>query len=333
MKELAVVDHLDHKAITTPKEGANYVKLCHQAVAVCRAVGVERTKTNKYAEKMVRGIRRTGELSGGLPRNKGGRGKKNKDIKTLKIGFQGFLAESGITHQTALNWESVAKIPESTFEKAIADIVARDDPKAIITATPFYRLGRGDPPEPEPIKTPGFPKGPWRTIVIDPPWPIKKAVLDRRPVEKESMDYSVWTKEQLQAVVDDPDEFPIGNLADSRGAHIYLWVTHKYLPTGLRMFETWDVRYECVITWYKPTAQPLWWMYNTEHCLFGKIGSLPLLKKGQPIGFRAPQQRHSHKPEEFYQIVRTVSPDRRLTMFDESREGFTHWGIQHIDAR
>lgn len=186
-----------------------------------------------------------------------------------------------------------------------------------------------------PIKTPGFPDGPFKTIVIDPPWPIEKISLSRRPVEREVMDYATWTKEQLQKQLnpspgpDDRDVLPIRRLADPDGAHVYLWVTQKYLPIGLKMFEAWGVRYECMLTWHKPTAQPLWWMYNTEHCLFGKIGSLPLLKKGQPTGFRAPQQRHSHKPEEFYELVRTVSPDRRLTMFDEPREGFSHWGIQH----
>lgn len=331
-RDLTVVHRLDPNAITTVEEGVEYVQAFQKAVAACRAVGAERGKTNEYAEKMVRGIRRTGELIERLPRNKGGRGKKNSTLQTGPTDWAGFLQTTNLKPSTAQNWQSVACISDEAFERQIAQIKAKDDPKAIITATPFYRLGRGKPPAPKPIETPDFPQGPWQTIVIDPPWPIQKAVLDRRPVERVGMDYERWTKEKLQAVVEDPDEFPIGKLADSRGAHVYLWVTHKFLPTGLKMFEAWGVRYECVITWYKPTAQPLWWMYNTEHCLFGKVGTLPLLKKGRPTGFRAPQQRHSHKPEEFYELVRTVSPDRRLTMFDEPREGFTHWGIQHVDA-
>lgn len=326
MNELAVVDTLDHKAIQTAEQGAAQVSLLQKAVAACMAVGADREKTNKYAEQLIRSIRATGQLSSRLDRSPG-RPKGNG-----KTDFTIFVEKTGRTRQTINNWESVGEIPDFDFDSLIEEIKAKDDPKAIITATPFYRLGRGEPPSPRPYVNPKFPEGPWQTIVIDPPWPIKKAVLDRRPVERTAMDYVTWTDEQLERAITDPEELPIGKLADSNGAHVYLWVTHKYLPTGLKMFETWGVRYECMLTWYKPTAQPLWWMYNTEHCLFGKVGSKPLLKKGRPTGFQAPQQRHSHKPDEFYELVRTVSPDRRLTMFDEPREGFTHWGIQHVNA-
>ena len=179
------------------------------------------------------------------------------------------------------------------------------------------------PPAPIPVEIPGFPTGPFRAIVIDPPWPVEKIVLDRRPVEKERMDYPTWPLDKIR------DELPIAKLADPRGCHIYLWVTHKFLPYGLELFGAWGVRYECVLTWFKPTAQPLWWKYNTEHCLFGKIGALAPLEKGQPVGFQAPRQRHSHKPDKFFSMARKVSPKRRLTMFDGPRDGFEEWGVPH----
>lgn len=185
------------------------------------------------------------------------------------------------------------------------------------------RIAEAEPPPP--VKTPGFPDGPFRTIVIDPPWPVDKIVFDRRPKEREVMDYPTWELSRIR------DELPVERLADDRGAHIYLWVTHRFLPYGLELFDSWNVRYECVLTWHKPTAMPLWWMYNTEHVLFGKVGSLSPLVKGKPVGFDAPQQRHSHKPGEFYELVRSVSPEPRLTLFDEDRDGFVSWGIQHAE--
>jgi N6-adenosine-specific RNA methylase IME4 len=190
------------------------------------------------------------------------------------------------------------------------------------TVSAAMRKVRMEEPPPERVETPGFPDGPFRTLVIDPPWPMQKVVLERRAAEKTRMDYATWTLDEI-------GELPVGRLADSRGAHVYLWVTHKFLPEGLRLFEQWGVRYECLLTWNKPTAQPLWWRFLTEHCLFGKVGSLPLRKKGMAVSFAAPQQKHSHKPEEFYELVRTVSPGPRLTLFDYDRDGFQRWGITH----
>jgi ParB family chromosome partitioning protein len=219
-----------------------------------------------------------------------------------------------------------------TYEKAKAVIAAAKADSALESVVEeMDRTGKVDrafreiqiaAPPPEPVVMPGFPDGPFRAIVIDPPWPISKIVFDRRPVEKAVMDYATMTLEEIE-------KLPIAKLADPRGCHIYLWVTHRYLPAGLKLFEAWGVRYECLLTWNKPTAQPLWWRFLTEHCLFGKIGTLPPLKKGCAVSFSASQQKHSHKPDEFFDLVRKVSRGPRLTMFDYERKDFEQWGITH----
>lgn len=219
-----------------------------------------------------------------------------------------------------------------TYEKAKAVVkAAKENPELKPVVTEMDATGNVDrafskirhsTPAPQPVELPGFPQGPFRAIVIDPPWPIKKITLTRRPVEKIALDYPVMSLEEIKAL-------PISKLADQRGCHVYLWVTHKHLPDGLNCFEAWGVRYECLLTWNKPTAQPLWWRYLTEHCLFGKVGALPPLRKGCAVSFSAPQQKHSHKPDEFYELVRTVSRGPRLTMFDYERAGFERWGIIH----
>jgi len=223
--------------------------------------------------------------------------------------------------KTAYRFELLASRPD-IVERVKQEALDGDD---LPTRTECLREIRKEqmPPVPTPVEVPGFPTGPFRTIVIDPPWPMEKIILDRRPVEKERMDYPTWSLDKIR------DDLPIAKLAESNGCHVYLWVTHKFLPYGLELFEAWGVRYECVLTWMKPTAQPLWWKYNTEHCLFGKVGALALLEKGQSVGFHAPQQRHSHKPDEFFSIVRKVSPEPRLTLFDDKRSGFKHWGVRH----
>jgi len=94
------------------------------------------------------------------------------------------------------------------------------------------------------------------------------------------------------------ENLPIPDLADPNGCHVFLWVTHKFLPKGLELFEKWGVKYQCALTWVKPTGMTLFSsMYNTEHILFGRVGSLQLLKNGLKLAFQAPITKHSEKPE------------------------------------
>lgn len=238
-------------------------------------------------------------------------------------GLLSTLERSGICLGTAHKWQAISEIPTSRIEELEASKTEAGEELTSRELFDMARRSRAEARRPPPITEPGeWPQGKFRTIVIDPPWPIEKIILNRRPVEKEEMDYPTMSLKDIAAL-------PIKSLADDGGCHVFMWVTHRFLPAGLQLFEAWGVRYECVITWNKPTAQPLWWRFLTEHCLFGKIGSLALVKKGCAVSFAAPQQRHSHKPEQFFNLVRTVSPEPRITLFDYARAGFVRWGITH----
>lgn len=170
-------------------------------------------------------------------------------------------------------------------------------------------------------KLPSLPKGKFRCIVIDPPYDVKKIERAERPNQYKEMDYPIMS-------VDEIKELPIPDLAEQKGCHVYLWTTHKYLPSALRIFEAWGVKYQCLMTWVKKTGMtPFSWMYNTEHVLFGRIGSLDLKRKGIKLSFFGRSERHSQKPEEFDEIVRQASPEPRLEMFArKKKKGFVVWG-------
>lgn len=174
---------------------------------------------------------------------------------------------------------------------------------------------------PDPALTPPFPTKRYSCIVLDPPWPIAKIEREERPAQGPTLDYPTMSLEDIA-------HLPLPDLADPSGCHIYLWVTHRFLPTGLSLLETWGFHYQCLMTWVKPTGMtPFSWMYNTEHILFGRQGDLPLSRMGLKLSFEAPMERHSAKPEVFYQRVREASPGPRLEMFARlEREGFEGWG-------
>jgi N6-adenosine-specific RNA methylase IME4 len=166
-----------------------------------------------------------------------------------------------------------------------------------------------------------IPKGKFRTIIVDPPWPVKKIIREVRPNQEEELDYQTLTVEQIKAL-------PIKQCAYDDGCHVYLWTTHKFLPVAFEVFRCWGVNYECVLTWVKNVGfTPYSWMYSTEHVLFGRIGSLELLEKGLRLDFNGKVREHSRKPDEFYDLVRKVSPEPRRDMFSrEKRDGFEQWG-------
>ena len=167
---------------------------------------------------------------------------------------------------------------------------------------------------------PTIPKLKYQTLVIDPPWQTEKILREVRPNQKEEFDYPTMTIDEIKAL-------PIKDLVHEN-CHVYLWTTHKYLPTAFEVFRFWDVKYECLLTWVKNVGfTPFSWMYSTEHILFGRIGNLELLMKGKRLDFKADVREHSRKPNEFYELVREVSPEPRLDMFArEKHEGFIPWG-------
>ena len=165
-----------------------------------------------------------------------------------------------------------------------------------------------------------LPEGKYRALVIDPPWDVHKILRDERP-NQDALDYPTMTDDEIAAL-------PVRELADDEGCHVYLWTTHSKLPAALAILEDWGARYQCMMTWVKNVGfTPFSWMYSTEHVLFGRIGSLPLLRNGLRLDFSAPVTKHSEKPDVFYERVLEASPGPRLEMFARrTRAEFTVWG-------
>lgn len=165
--------------------------------------------------------------------------------------------------------------------------------------------------------------GTYSCIVIDPPWPMPKIDRQERPDQGRTLDYPIQTLDDIA----DEQWVPVRTHA-ADDCHIYLWVTHKFLPAGLDLLGQWGFSYQCVMTWRKNVGiTPFSWMYDTEHVLFGRRGNLPLTQLGLRLSFEAPVQGHSVKPDVFYERVLAASPGPRIEMFARrERDGFAAWG-------
>jgi N6-adenosine-specific RNA methylase IME4 len=147
---------------------------------------------------------------------------------------------------------------------------------------------------------------------------MEKIDRDIIPYE-EKIDYPTMSIEEIKNV-----KIP----ATKDGCHIYLWTTHRFLPDAFEVLKAWGADYQCCLVWDKKKGMtPFSWMYSCEFVLFGRIGSLPLLKNGEKTVFEGVRREHSRKPIEFYELVKKVSPGPRIDMFSrEKHEGFEQWG-------
>jgi len=222
----------------------------------------------------------------------------------------------GIGRKDSSRWQREAEIDNDDFEAWVQERLNSEE----LSTAALLRLWI-ETHQPDPLPKVPPPNGKYRCLVIDPPWPVSKIPREERPLQSETLDYPIMSLEDIAAL-------PIVGLAADDGCHLYLWVTHHFLPYGLELLAAWEFNYQCVMTWIKPTGMtPFSWMYNTEHVLFAARGGQGLETMGLKLSFEEIVKGHSVKPNIFYERVLLASPEPRLEMFArQPREGFNVWG-------
>lgn len=320
--ELTSLSQFDQRLAVagTPAEAAQLARDMRGLQLIARDALKDRQASLLALVAYARAARKAGEMLAEVPRGAGpGRGKK--DVR-LSDTFSEAVAEANLSRDTAHRWQQLAKVPTRDFESWCEKVQAGEVEPVLMAL-----LGAAREHVPAAAGKVAPPLGRYRCLVIDPPWPVEKVVKESRPLQGVTLDYPTMSLEEIGAV-------PIPDLVAEDGCHVYLWVTHRFLPIGLSLFERWGVRYECVMTWVKPVGvSPFSWMYDTEHVLFGRAGSLELLRMGLRLTVKGPIRGHSRKPDEFYERVVAASPGPRLEMFARSeRDGFEAWGNEVADG-
>ena len=168
-----------------------------------------------------------------------------------------------------------------------------------------------------------LPNGKYRTIVMDPPWNLKRSKINVTS-NSSKFDYPTMSEDELS-------NLRVGDIAH-QDCHLYLWTTQGFLEMAFRLMKQWEVSYKFLMVWHKeggmqPSNYP---QYNCEFVLFGSRGNLPFSDtKAFPTCFYAKRREHSRKPDNFYDLVRRVSPGPRIDMFSrEERSGYDTWGAE-----
>lgn len=129
---------------------------------------------------------------------------------------------------------------------------------------------------------------------------------------------------------------PVSQLATPT-AHLYLWVPNALLAEGLETMKSWGFTYKTNIVWYKirkdggPDGRGVGFYFRnvTELLLFGTRNNFRTLDPGrrQTNVIVSQKRRHSHKPDEQYDIIESCSPGPYLELFARHpRDGWYVWG-------
>lgn len=289
--------------------------------AYMKQAGESLVVQNQAAEIKVRAERRAGELLAGMD-GMGEHGGDRKSSCTTK------LDDLGLSKSQSHRWQTIASIPEDTFEAFIDDTASS---KKEITSVGLYKLGkqlRAREPKDAPqlihedctddLAT--FVKAGIRfgTIYADPAW--KYGNQGTRAATNDH--YETMTIDEICAL-------PVKDLV-ADNAHLHLWTTNAFLFEAKAVMEAWGFTYKSVMLWCKPQMGiGNYWRVSHEFLLFGLRGDAPFRDRGQMSWVVADRLEHSQKPGIFRDKVQDVSHGPYLEMFARTTApGWSSWGNQ-----
>ncbi len=169
------------------------------------------------------------------------------------------------------------------------------------------------------------------TILADPPWRFQNRTGKMAPEHRRLHRYQTMTFAEIGAL-------PIASLA-ADNAHLYLWVPNALLPEGLEIMHKWGFKYKTNVIWYKtrkdggPDGRGVGFYFRnvTEMLLMGIRGHMRTLAPGRRQVNLIPvmKQKHSRKPDHFYDLIERCSPGPHLELFARyRRDGWEQWGDQ-----
>ncbi len=170
----------------------------------------------------------------------------------------------------------------------------------------------------------------YSTIVVDPPWPDQGRGPDwgsggsPKPVTDY---YPCMSFDEINAL-------SVRDIAE-KDAHLYLWTCNRYILNAYDACYAWGFKPSVLLTWCKPAmgiGLGGTFVQTSEHILFCRRGSLAAKQRVDRTWFEWPRRKHSQKPDEFMELVESVSPGPYVELFARrARAGWDRWGNQ-IDS-
>lgn len=168
-----------------------------------------------------------------------------------------------------------------------------------------------------------FPDKKYSIIYADPPWDQKRGPDWNSNGPSNPLPYNTMNIDEIIAM-------PVRNIASSN-AHLYLWVTNKYIRESYDVAKAWGFSPSCMLTWCKPRhgiGIGGTFVQTTEHMLFCRRGTLKAARRLDTTWFEHKRLKHSEKPSMFREMIVNISGDLpRIELFARQRHpGWDAWG-------
>lgn len=181
----------------------------------------------------------------------------------------------------------------------------------------------------------------YNVIYADPPWQQKGGrrlgeyktengvqVFSVKDNKSADLPYNTMSLEEIKAL-------PVKDISD-KNAHLYIWVTNKYLMDVGEVIKDLGFKYSTALVWCKrPLGGGMGGTYtvSTEFLIFATKGTLKTNKRIKGTWFEVKRKYingypcHSKKPDFFRDMISSVSTGTKIELFArEKHEGWDAWG-------
>ena len=165
---------------------------------------------------------------------------------------------------------------------------------------------------------PPLPQGTFDVILADPPWqyylPLRGAP---------DAHYPTMSQEDILEL----------KIPKAENAILFLWSTNPQLENALDVVEEWGFTYKTNLVWIKDQIGTGYYFRGQHELLLTATrGNIPppIEENRFSSVLEAPRKEHSAKPDEVYDIIEVMYPNRRyLELFARNpREGWASWGLE-----
>jgi N6-adenosine-specific RNA methylase IME4/ParB-like chromosome segregation protein Spo0J len=167
-----------------------------------------------------------------------------------------------------------------------------------------------------------LPAGVYEVISIDPPWPYgdedgQRGGYDQKG-HRASNPYPEMSLEEIAAL-----DLPV-----AENCVLWLWTTHKFMRHSFALLDKWGFQDRAILTWVKDRmGLGRWLRSQSEFCIMATKGRPLIDLSNQTTVLHGPMREHSRKPDEFYAMVESLCPGRKIDWFSrEKRPGWAQVG-------
>lgn len=167
---------------------------------------------------------------------------------------------------------------------------------------------------------------PFKTCIIDPPWPYGKASSHEKlsgfVSQEGSIQYDTLKIEEME-------KLPVGEIVSD---YILMWTVGPFIREALQLFDAWDFVYRSQACWSKSTGLGVGYWFRGDHelVLVGSKKDSAAIRTNERSVFLAPRSRHSEKPENLHIIVEKHFPGPYLEIF--GRKARKNWVVLGNEA-